>query len=120
MNQYGPILYKTNLNLNNHQPIYNTFKYNIPKSMKKNKICSNTLYTNYSLFNNDYYFNNNYIEGAKRINNIQDFNNINNKHSNKSLEQDLDMIKIQLRCDLISQKIYQIQDHVKHLRDSSI
>ena len=87
------------------------------------KIQSNNIYSNYSLFN----------DNEENINpniNHYDFKNDSNiplsyyekkekKHKSKSIEQDFDMMKIQLRCDLIGQKINQMQNQLEDYHKSN-
>ena len=124
-NKLGP----TNLNQNSYTN-YQSLKNCIPNSLKKKKMKPNTLYSNFSLFNNNLYnvndekynVNNNIILPNDSLN-INFYKN-NSKtmlcqYNNKNLEYDLDMMKMQLRCDLITQKIYQIQDQVQNLHESN-
>ena len=124
-NNLGP----TNLNYNSYTN-YQSLKNCIPNSFKKKKMKPNTLYSNFSLFNKNLYnvndkkynVNNNIILPNDSLN--RDFYKNNNKttlcqYNNKNLEYDLDMMKMQLRCDLITQKIYQIQDQVQNLHESN-
>ena len=87
------------------------------------KVPSNNIYLNNSLFHED-------IENIEPNINYYDFRNDINmplsylqkkekKYKSKSTEQDLDMMKIQLRCDLIGQKINLMQNQIKDFHDSN-
>ena len=122
---------KYNINNNQNIPLHYSLNSFSPLIMKRKKISANTLNTKYSLSNNDLInlnSNNNKIKKkliSKRILH-RDFhikNHVrhnNSKFENKNVAQDLDMMKIQLRCDLITQKINQIQNQVQTLHESNI
>ena len=95
-------------NLNFYQESYNSDF--IHQNTKINKISSNNNYSNYSLFSND-------IE--PNINPLSYNYNKEKKYLSKSSEPDLDMMKIELRCDLIGQKINQIQNQVENFHEST-
>lgn len=118
------------VNNNQNMPLYYSSNNFSPLMMKRKKISANALNTKYSLSNNDLVnLNpNNKIKKkliSKRILH-RDFhikNHVrqnNSKFDNKNITQDLDMMKIQLRCDLITQKINQIQNQVQTLHESNI
>ena len=118
------------INNNQNIPLYYSLHNISPLMMRRKKISANTLNTKYSLSNNDItnLNSNNKIKKkliSKRILH-RDFhikNHIrqnNPKFENKNITQDLDMMKIQLRCDLITQKINQIQNQVQTLHESNI
>ena len=118
------------INNNQNMPLYFSLNNFSPLMMKRKKISANTLNTKYSLSNNDIINlnSNNKIKKkliSKRILH-RDFhikNHVrqnNSKFDNKNITQDLDMMKIQLRCDLITQKINQIQNQVQTLHESNI
>ena len=108
---------------------------NIHSYVKNKRFSSNNIFSNYSLFGNK----TNELQNINTNNNYNDNNtNINyydfgpymdmplsyelkkeKKYMNKSSEQDLNMMKLQLRCDLIGQKINQIQNQVQNFRESS-
>ena len=124
----------------NINPYFNTFqqKYefiNIHPYVKNKRFSSNNIFSNYSLFdnktnesnlinkNNDYNDNNtniNYYDFGPYMNIPLSYNSPKQKnYMNKSSEQDLNMMKLQLRCDLIGQKINQIQNQVQNFRESN-
>ena len=81
------------------------------------------IYSNNQIFNNE-------IQNENKNINYYDFeNNLNiplsylqkreNPYKSKSSEQDLDMMKLQFRCDLIGQKISQIQNQVQNFQEST-
>ena len=87
------------------------------------KIHSNNIYSNFSSFNSN-------EENIKQNINYYDFkNNLNiplsylekkeKKYKSKSIEQDFDMMKIHLRCDLIGQKINQMQNQLEDYHKST-
>ena len=95
------------------------------------KISPNNIYYNHSLFNSEMNTNqnNNYCNNNHN-NNFYNFNeNIirpssydykkEKKYMNKSHEPDLEMMKLQLRCDLIGQKINQIQNQVQVCKETN-
>jgi len=108
---------------------------NIHPYVKNKRFSSNNIFSNYSIFDNK----TNELQNINTNNNYNDNNtNINyydfgpymdmplsyelkkeKKYMNKSSEQDLNMMKLQLRCDLIGQKINQIQNQVQNFRESS-
>ena len=93
------------------------------KKIKKNRISPNILYTKCSIFNNDFKNkgqNNVLLDNNNRDCYSQSEKRLINGYRSRSIDPDLDMMKIQLRCDLITQKIYQIQDQVQSLHESSI
>ena len=108
---------------------------NIHPYVKNKRFSSNNIFSNYSLFDNktnelqNINTNNNYNDNNTNIN-YYDFGPYMNmplsyelkkekNYMNKSSEQDLNMMKLQLRCDLIGQKINQIQNQVQNFRESS-
>ena len=128
---------QNNFNLNNiylnnkiHQSPITPLQYykNNNIQMNKRKTSPNNLYSKYYIFNKD--FKNNIKQNTNLYNYYNNLTNniISNKdlypkkiiRYNRSIDQDLDMMKMQLRCDLITQKIYQIQDQVQNLHESSI
>ena len=99
------------INNNQNMPLYYSLNNFSPLMMKRKKISANTLNTKYSLSNNDLINlnSNNKIKKkliSKRILH-RDFhikNHVrqnNSKFDNKNITQDLDMMKIQLRCKKI-------------------
>ena len=108
---------------------------NIHPYVKNKRFSSNNIFSNYSIFDNK----TNELQNINTNNNYNDNNtNINyydfgpymdmplsyglkkeKNYMNKSSEQDLNMMKLQLRCDLIGQKINQIQNQVQNFRESS-
>ena len=130
---YPKEYYLNNFSSNDKQIYSNLNFYNLKyqKMKKKKKIGSTNLYMKYPMFNNDNKSikKNNYLDNSNNLkaNNFinSDIKSENSKKIgindyNKSIDKDLDMMKIQLRCDLITQKIYQIQDQVQSLHESSI
>ena len=108
---------------------------NIHPYVKNKRFSSNNIFSNYSIFDNktnefqNIYTNNNYNDNNTNIN-YYDFGPYmdmplsyglkkEKNYMNKSSEQDLNMMKLQLRCDLIGQKINQIQNQVQNFRESS-
>ena len=100
--------------------------------VKNKKNSSNNIYSNYSLFSNNYQninHVNNYDNENPNINYYDFGKNMNiplsygykkeKKYMSKSSEQDLDILKLQLRCDLIGQKINQIQNQVQNFHESN-
>ena len=99
--------------------------------VKNRKVYSNNIHSNYSLFNNDFQksnqtnnYNNN---GHINYNDLGSFmnvplsyeNNKEKKYTSKSSEQDIDVMKLQLRCDLIGQKINQIKNQIQNFDKSN-
>ena len=114
---------------NNHNPnqSMNSLSFINQKLKRRKRISSNALIGNYSLSNNNLNsFNNNNLKSFRnpssefQIKNYVYRNNKINKYNNNNIEKDLDIMKIQLRCDLITQKINQIQNQVQNLHESSI
>ena len=108
---------------------------NIHPYVKNKRFSSNNIFSNYSIFDNktnefqNINTNNNYNDNNTNIN-YYDFGPYmdmplsyglkkEKNYMNKSSEQDLNMMKLQLRCDLIGQKINQIQNQVQNFRESS-
>ena len=121
----------TNINKTNALQNYQSFNYFKPQATKKKKIALNSLYSNFSLFNNNlnnlndkkYPENNNEILSNHYLNRdfyVKNANKLLGQYNNQKMEKDIDMMRMQLRCDLIAQKINQIQDQVQSLHDSSI
>ena len=118
------------INNNQNIPLYYSLNRISPLMMKRKKISANTLNTKYSLSSNDIINLNSNNKIKKKLISRRilhrDFhikNHIrqnNSKFENKNITQDLDMMKIQLRCDLITQKINQIQNQVQTLHESNI
>ena len=105
-------------NLNFYQESYNSDF--IHQNTKINKISSNNNYSNYSLFNNDIEPNIDYYNLKNDSIKPLSYNyNKEKKYLSKSSEPDLDMMKIELRCDLIGQKINQIQNQVENFHEST-
>ena len=103
---------------------------NIHPYTKSKRISSSSIYSNYSLFTNEMgnknlksIFNNNnayinYYDFGSNLNKPLSYEfKREKKYMSKSTEQDLDMMKLQLRCDLIGQKINQIQSQVQNFRE---
>ena len=99
-----------------HSSYINRYKNN-------NEFPHRNIYSNYQIFNNE-------IQNEDKNINYYDFeNNLNiplsylqkteNPYKSKSTEQDLDMMKLQFRCDLIGQKISQIQNQVQNFQEST-
>ena len=102
--------------------------------VKSKKIPSNNIYWNYSLFNSEMNKNQNIHQNYSHYqnncnnNNYNFFNNNNSslyeykkekKYMSKSHEPELEMMKLQLRCDLIGQKINQIQNQVQVCKETN-
>jgi hypothetical protein len=105
-------------NLNFYQESYNSDF--IHQNTKINKISSNNNYSNSSLFNNDIEPNIDYYNLKNDSINPLSYNyNKEKKYLSKSSEPDLDMMKIELRCDLIGQKINQIQSQIENFHEST-
>ena len=112
---------KFNPYINSYHNKYNSYFVSSMNNFRK--VPSNNIYLNNSLFQED-------IENIEPNINYYDFRNDINmplsylqkkekKYKSKSTEQDLDMMKIQLRCDLIGQKINLMQNQIKDFHDSN-
>ena len=104
-----------------HSNIPLSKNYSLFKKDKSNITFTNSLRTvSHSDFHNK---NNNLV-----INNYKTKSNYNlkigynkrKKYINKTIEKDLEMMKLQMSCDLISHKIKQIKDKVQNLHQASI
>ena len=132
-----------------HPPLMKSLKYPTSNYLKTKQLYHKSdipLFKKYSLFSK-YKFNNNTVSSSslirgsnmshmdyhKKENNriIKDYNHKgviylkpkNNKEPasmNNSIEKDLNMMKLQMSCDLINHKINQIKDRVQNLHESSI
>ena len=112
---------KFNPYINSYHNKYNSYFVSSMNNFRK--VPSNNIHLNNSLFHED-------IENIEPNINYYDFRNDINmplsylqknekKYKSKSTEQDLDMMKIQLRCDLIGQKINLMQNQIKDFHDSN-
>ena len=140
--------YKIFINdLNNQNKYYimpYSSNYGINQRLKKVKFINKNPITNYTLFKTSKIKTNSAINSTLKNISYKNFENrvkihkyqtkdLKNKfyndslfnkkieyNSSSSIEKDLDMIKIQMSCDLITHKINQIQNRVQEMHDSSI
>ena len=117
-----------NYSYSQFSPHINSYKnknssYFVNSSNNFHKITSNKIYDNFSSFKDN-------EENIEPNINYYDFRNDLNvplsyiekkekKNKSKSIEQDLDMMKIQLRCDLIGQKINLMQNQIQDYHRAS-
>ena len=59
-------------------------------------------------------------EYGNKINNKKYRKNSINKNANNKIQKDLEMMKLQMSCDIVTHKINQIKDKVQNLHESSI
>ena len=99
----------------NYNPSY------IDRSKNNNELPLRNIYSNYPLFNNEIQNENiNYYDFSNNLNTPLSYLQKREKpYKSKSSEQDLDMMKLQFRCDLIGQKISQIQNQVQNFQEST-
>ena len=104
-----------------HSNIPLSKNYSLFKKDKSNITFTNSLRTvSHSDFHNK---NNNLVINnykTKSNYNLKIGNNKRKKYINKTIEKDLEMMKLQMSCDLISHKINQIKDKVQNLHQASI
>ena len=112
---------KFNPFINSYQNKNSSYFFNSTNNFQK--IQSNNIYSNFSSFNDNEENVNpniNYYNFKKDSNiPLSYLENKEKKYKSKSIESDLDMMKIQLRCDLIGQKINQMQNQLEDYHKST-
>ena len=132
--------YTQTLNNQNNYKSRRIFPYsNIPLYKKNSLFLQNKLNNTESMLNNsisktvsnishishlDYHTDSNKIreitEYGNKINNKKHRKNCINKNANNKIQKDLEMMKLQMSCDIVTHKINQIKDKVQNLHESSI
>ena len=103
---------------------YSLFSKNKTNNNKFNTTFSNSLMNKSNISHRD--FHNKSKEIVIKEYNTKAYNDLKNRinkgktYINNKLEKDLEMMKLQMSCDLITQKINQIKDKVQYLHQASI